>query len=124
MSQENVEIVRKGIDAWNQHDAGLWLSNAAPDAEGMPPGPGRGGPTVYRGHDEVASGFAAIWQTWDLFQLEEAQIRDLGDSVLWLGRAKMRGSTSQIPLDQEFAFHTRLREGEVITRRSFLAGRL
>ena len=33
MSQENVEIVRKGIDAWNQHDAGLWLSYAAPDIE-------------------------------------------------------------------------------------------
>ena len=123
MSQENVEVVRKGIDAWNQHDAGLWLSYAAPDVEWMPAGPAAVERTVYRGHDEVASGFAAVWQTWDLFQFEEAQIRDLGDSVLWLGRVKMRGSASQIPLDQEFAVHTRLRDGQVITVRAFLAWR-
>ena len=89
----------------------------------MPAGPAAVERTVYRGHDEVASGFAAIWETWDLFQLEEAQIRDLGDSVLWLGRVKMRGSASQIPLYQEFAVHTRLRDGQVITVRSFLAWR-
>src|SRR6185312_15119306 len=77
MSQENVEVVRKGVDAWNQHDAGLWLSYAAPDVEWMPAGPAAVEQTVYRGHNEVASGFAAIWQTWDLFQCEEAQIRDL-----------------------------------------------
>jgi len=123
MSQGNVEIVREGIEAWNQHDADLWLSYAAPDIEWAPAGPAAVERTVYRGHDEVASGFAAIWETWDLFQLAEAQIRDLGDSVLWLGRVKMRGSASQIPLYQEFAVHTRLRDGQVITVRSFLAWR-
>jgi hypothetical protein len=43
--------------------------------------------------------------------------------VLWLGRVKMRGSASQIPLDQEFAVHARLRDGQVITVRAFLAWR-
>ena len=123
MSQENVEIVRKGIDAWNQHDVGLWLSYAAPDVEWMPAGPAAVERTVYRGHDEVASGFAAVWQTWDLFQFEEDQIRDLGDSVLWLGRVKMRGSASHIDLDQEFAVHIRLQNGQVNTVRTFLAWR-
>jgi ketosteroid isomerase-like protein len=82
MSQENVEIVREGIEAWNQHDADLWLRNAAPDVEWMPAGPAAVEGTVYRGHDEVASGFTEVWQTWEVFHFEEAQIRDLGDSVL------------------------------------------
>jgi ketosteroid isomerase-like protein len=73
MSQENVEIVRKGIEAWNQHDADLWLSYAAPDIEWAPAGPAAVERTVYRGHDEVASGFAAIWETWDVFHFEEGQ---------------------------------------------------
>jgi SnoaL-like domain len=77
-SQENVEVVRKGIEAWNQHDADLWLSYAAPDIEWMPAGPAAVERTIYRGHDEVASGF------------EEAQIHDLGESVLWLGRVSRR----------------------------------
>jgi ketosteroid isomerase-like protein len=123
MSQENVEVVRKGIDAWNQHDAGLWLSNAAPDVEWMPAGPAAVERTVYRGHDEVAGGFNAIWQTWEVFNLEEGEFRDLGDSVLWLGRVKMRGSASHVELDQEFAMLIRLRDGQVITVRSFLAWR-
>ena len=123
MSQENVEVVRKGIEAWNQHDGDLWLSYAAPDVEWMPAGPAAVESTVYRGHDEVASGFDAIWQTWELFHFEETEIRDLGDSVLWLGHVKMRGSASQIDLDQEFAFHTRLQDGKVIAVRSFLRWR-
>ena len=123
MSSENVEVVRKGIEAWNQHDADLWLSYAAPDVEWMPAGPAAVERTVYRGRDEVASGFAAVWQTWDLFQFEEDQVRDLGDSVLWLGRVKMRGGASQLDLDQEFAVHSRLQDGQVITVRAFLGWR-
>jgi ketosteroid isomerase-like protein len=123
MSQENVEIVRKGIDAWNKHDADLWLSYAAPDVEWMPAGPAAVERSVYRGQDEVASGFAAVWQTWDVFHFTEAQIRDLGDSVLWLGRVKMRGSASHIDLDQEFAVHIRLQDGQVVTVRAFLTWR-
>jgi hypothetical protein len=71
----------------------------------------------------VASGFAAVWQTWDVFHFEEDQIRDLGDSVLWLGRVKIRGSASHIDLDQEFAVHSRLQDGQVTTVRTFLAWR-
>ena len=123
MSQGNVEVVRKGIEAWNQHDADLWLSYAAADVEWMPAGPATVERSVYRGRDEVASGFAAVWQTWELFQLEEDQVRDLGDAVLWLGRVKMRGGASQLDLDQEFAVHTRLHEGQVIAVRSFLGWR-
>ena len=121
MSQRNVEIVREGIEAWNQHDSDLWVRNASPDVEWMPAGPAAVEQTVYRGHDEVASGFAAIWETWDEFHLQEGQIRDLGDSVLWLGRVKIRGSASHIDLDQEFAVHIRLQDGQVISVRSFLA---
>jgi ketosteroid isomerase-like protein len=123
MSQGNVEIMRKGIEAWNQHDADRWLSYAAPDVEWAPAGPAAVERTVYRGHDEVAGGFAAIWETWDVFQFEEGQIRDLGDSVLWLGRVKMRGKASNIDLDQEFAVHIRLQDGQVHRVRTFLAWR-
>ena len=121
MSSETVEMVRKGIEAWNQHDADAWLRYAAPEIEWMPAGPAAVERAVYRGHDEVASGFAAVWETWDLFQFEENQVSDLGDSVLWLGRVKMRGSASQVELDQEFAIHSLVREGRVTRVRTFLS---
>ena len=123
MSQEDVEIVRKGIEAWNRRDAELWLSYANPEIEWMPAGPAAVEGTLYRGYEEVASGFASVWETWEEFRFEESEVRDLGESVLWLGRVKMRGRASHVELDQEFAVHFVLRGGNVITVRAFLAWR-
>jgi ketosteroid isomerase-like protein len=99
----------------------LWLSNAAPEIEWLPAGPAAVESTVYRGYDECASGFAAVWQTWAVFEFQEREVRDLGDSVLWLGRAKMRGSASGVELDQEFAAHSLLSDGKVIRVQTFLS---
>jgi len=121
VSQENVEIVRNAIRAWNQREADLLLSYSAPEIEWMPAGPAAVESAVYRGHDEVASAYAAVWETWDLFQFDEGQVRDLGDSVLWLGRVKMRGSASQVALDQEFAAHWVVRDRKLIRIQAFLS---
>src|ERR1700730_5985882 len=108
MSQANLEVVRKAIEAWNQREADLLLSYAAPEIEWMPAGPAAVESAVYRGYDEVANAYAAVWDTWDLFQFDGGEVRDLGDSALWLGRGKMRGSGSHVELDQEFAVQWRL----------------
>ena len=121
MSQENVEILRKGIAAWNQRDADLWLSYAAPEIEWLPAGPAAVDSTVYRGYEECARGFAAVWETWAVFEFQEGEVRDLGDSVLWLGRVKMRGSASQVELDQEFAVYSLLCNGKVTRTLTFLS---
>ena len=121
MSQENVEVVRRGVEAWNQRDADLWLSYAAPEVEWTPAGPATVEQTVYRGHEEVATGFATVWGTWEEFRLQESAARDLGDAVLWLGRVMMKGGASHVELDQEFAVHAVLRNGKVTSLRSFLA---
>jgi hypothetical protein len=67
---------------------------------------------VYRGYEEVASGFAAVWETGEEFRFQESEVRDLGDSLLWLGRVKMKGGASHVELDQEFAIHAVLRNGK------------
>jgi ketosteroid isomerase-like protein len=121
MSHENVEVVRRGVEAWNQHDGDLWLSYAAPEIEWMPAGPASVERTVYRGYEEVRAGFAAIWETWEEFRFEESEVRDLGNSVLWLGRVKMKGGASQLELDQEFAIHSALHDGKVTAVHTFLA---
>jgi ketosteroid isomerase-like protein len=123
MSQSNVETVRKLLDAWNQRDAQLWLSYAAPEIEWVPAGPAAVEGAVYRGRDEVASGIASVWETWDMFDFREGELRDLGDSVLWLGRVKMRGSASGIELDQEFAIHSVAHAGKITHVRTFLTWR-
>jgi ketosteroid isomerase-like protein len=121
MSQERVEIVRKGIEAWNRHDLDVGLSYLAEDVEWKPASPAAVERSLYRGHDQVASGFAGIWETWEVFLFEEAEIRDLGESVLWLGNVHMRGSASQIALDQEFANHVVFAGDKVVRVEGFLS---
>jgi ketosteroid isomerase-like protein len=121
MSEENLEIVRKLIAAWNEHDEALGASYLADEIEWAPAGPAAVDRVVYRGREECARGFAAVWETWEEFRFREAEVRDLGDSVLWLGRVQMRGRASQLELDQEFANYVELRGGKVIRLRAYLS---
>ena len=121
MSSPGVEVVRKGFEALNQRDADLWLTYAAPEIEWIPAGPAAIERRVYHGHEEVANGLASLWENWDVFRFEEGEVRDLGDSVLWLGRAKLRGRASQVELDQEFALHSLVRSDKFIRVHAFLS---
>jgi ketosteroid isomerase-like protein len=123
MSQANVDLARKGIEAWNRRDADLWLTYAAPEIEWIPAGPAAVEQAVYSGYDEAARGLTAVWDTWEVFEFVESEARDLGDSVLWLGHVKMRGGTSHVELDQEFALHSLVRDGRLIRVKAFLSWR-
>jgi ketosteroid isomerase-like protein len=121
MSQERVEIVRQGIEAWNRHDFELGARHLAPDVEWLPASPAAVERSIYRGHDEVARGFNAIWDTWDVFEFQEREVRDLGDSVLWLGTVHARGGASQVELDQDFANHLVFEGDKVVRIQGFLS---
>jgi ketosteroid isomerase-like protein len=121
MSQENVEVVRAAMDAFNRRDLEALTERFDPEIEWAPGGPAAVERAVYRGRDEVSSGFAATWEAWDLFRMQESEFRDLGVSVLWLGRAQMRGGASHIELDEEFAVHFLVRGGKILRAHGFLA---
>jgi ketosteroid isomerase-like protein len=123
MSQEKVEIVRQGIEAWNRHDFEMGVSHLAPDVEWVPASPAAIERSVYHGLDEVSRGFAAIWDSWDTFEFDEHEVRDLGDSVLWLGVVHMRGSASGMELDQEFANILDFAGDQVVRVRGFRSWR-
>jgi ketosteroid isomerase-like protein len=103
MSQERVETVRQGIEAWNRHDFEHGADNLAEDVEWIPASPAAVEQPVYHGKADVARAFNQIWETWDLWEFEEQEIRDLGDRVLWLGRVHMRGGASQVEIIHDAA---------------------
>ncbi len=121
MSQENVDVVRQVVEAFNRRDLAAMIHRFDPEIEWEPGGPAAVESPIYRGRDEVSSGFIASWETWELFQLEERELRDLGDSIVWLGRAQLRGGASHVELDQEFAVHFLVRDGKIVRLRGFLA---
>jgi ketosteroid isomerase-like protein len=119
MSKENVEIVRQLIQAWNQRDSNLALRYLALEVEWAPAGPAAVERPIYRGHDQVSQGLDATWEAWEEFHFEGDDFRDLDDSVLWLGRVQMRGGTSHLELDQEWAIYCSLRDGKVFRIHAF-----
>ena len=119
MSQENVEAARQLIQAFNRRDLAAMTESFDPEIEWTPGGPAAVERAVYRGRDEVLDGFAATWETWEVFHLEEHEARDLGDAVVWLGRAQLRGGASHVELDQEFAVRLLMDGGKMVRINGF-----
>ncbi len=121
MSQENVDVARQLIQAFNRRDLAAMTERFDPEIEWTPGGPAAVERAVYRGRDEVSDGFAATWETWEVFHLEEHGVRDLGEAILWLGRARLKGDASHVELDQEFAVHLLMDGGKIARIHGFLA---
>jgi ketosteroid isomerase-like protein len=123
MSEENVEPIRRAIEAWNRADIDGWLDEATRDFVWIPAGPAAVERSVYRGRDEVREAMAggAGREIWEEFRFEESEIRSLGESVVWLGRVHAKGKASEVELDQEFAIHAVVRDGRLARTEGFLS---
>jgi ketosteroid isomerase-like protein len=119
VSEDDVEIVRRVLAAWNRRDPDAARIHLAPEIEWEPASPSAVERSVYRGHDEVAHAAAALWETWEVFRFDETEIRVLGDSLVWLGHVHLKGSASQVELDQVFGITFSLRGGKVVRGRAF-----
>src|SRR5436190_8848899 len=97
MSQETVDVARRSLDAWNRDDLDAWLETGHPEIEwtsGIATEV-RGGAQVYRGELEMRRFWDEWHSVWDL-TVEVSEVRDLGDTVVTLGRIRTRGKTSGI----------------------------
>ena len=119
MSHENVEAARQLIKAFNRRDPAAMTESSDPEIEWTPGGPAAVERAVYRGRDEVSDGFLATWEAWEVFHFEGHQARDLGDSILWLGRAQLKGGASHLELDQEFAVRFLFEGGKIVRINGF-----
>jgi ketosteroid isomerase-like protein len=91
MSEENVEIVRKGIEALNRRDLlaarALWRSDAEIDWS-RSKGPLKG---VYRGRAEIERFQNEFWSTFEKVEVEPHGFTPAGADVVVPNTAHMRG---------------------------------
>lgn len=126
MSRETMAIVRQGIRAWNGRDLAAldrWFAHVTPDYQWIPASPAAVERAVYRGRDEIAAALSELWETWEEFHMEETELQDLGESVLWLGRVGARGRGSDVELENEFAIHFAFRAGKLARAEAFFSWR-
>jgi ketosteroid isomerase-like protein len=113
MSQENVELVKRSIAAFNRRDidaAGRdWDAEAEVDwsrSLGVEAG-------IYRGREEIR----AFWATWlelfDRWEADTSEFIDCGDHVVWPNVARMRGRDG-IEVEAHSTVVVTLRAGRIV----------
>ena len=93
MSQENVEIAQRMVEAYNSGDVRAFLNLATGDFEWLTSMGAIEG-EVFRGHEGIEAYFANLRTAWEELTLSVDEMRDLGERVLWLGRIDGRGRGS------------------------------
>ena len=94
------------FDGWNRGDVDAWLELAHPEVEFYSEVAGRmeGAETVSRGLDGAAPVLGRLARGLESMTIEVAEARDLGDTVLVLGRMRARGEGSGVDLEQPVAY--------------------
>src|SRR5947208_13182523 len=124
MSQENVKVVRRGLEAWQRDDLDTWLSTLDPAVEWhtalerLVGGVG----SFYRGIDGMREFWTAYRTELEDFRIEAEELRDVGDDrVLGLGHLWWRGPASGIELDSPVGLVFTLRNGRIIRSMDYLS---
>jgi ketosteroid isomerase-like protein len=126
MSQEHVETVRRAHEAWETDDLDGFLSEMHPDVEWHPSlEPAlEGRATTYNGHEGVRRAWAEYrGEAFGRLAARVEEIRDLGESVLVLGRFAVTGRTTGIELDSEIGQLATFRDGKIATVHDYLSHR-
>jgi ketosteroid isomerase-like protein len=111
MSQENVDHVRRIMEAWDRGDYetlnALAEGRVAPDFELDPLYLDR----VYKGDEalQVGADMAAVWED---YRATTEEIVDLGEHVLMVRHVTARGAIGGVPVDFRFFMLVRF-EGEI-----------
>jgi ketosteroid isomerase-like protein len=118
MSEENVEIMRRSIEAWNRRDlttaSALWRSDGEIDWL-RAQGPLKG---VYRGYGERETFWDEFWSTFEDVQLETHGYTQAGAEVVVPNTAHLRGRDG-IEVTASSTFVYTVENGEITRLRMF-----
>jgi ketosteroid isomerase-like protein len=119
MSQENVELVKRLIDAFNKRDVDAFAEITTPDFEWSTSMAAVEG-EIFWGREGIDTYFARMRDAWDEFLALADDYRDLGDRVLWQGRLEARGLGSGVPVSAPLDILYEVRDGKISLMHSYL----
>jgi ketosteroid isomerase-like protein len=116
MSQENVDYVRRALEAFNRRDIEGLVEMLDPEVDWQVPTEVPGAST-YHGHDGVRRAVAEMLDTFAGLQADPERFIDAGDRVVVLYYWRGSGSASGVPvdaLDVQVAVVTAFRNGKAV----------
>ncbi|MGH8573947.1 MAG: nuclear transport factor 2 family protein [Gammaproteobacteria bacterium] len=118
MSQDEVETAQRFVDRWNETGEFPWDEVDPDEVFVIDPSSLVAG--TYRGHDGIRTLLRLTAETFDEFRYEVDEWVDLGESILALGRIRVRGAQSGATGTQSGAWVVQVRDGTIASYRSHL----
>jgi ketosteroid isomerase-like protein len=112
---ENVEVVRRGLEAFNRRDVPALMETCDPDVEFFPLRALLEG-ISYRGEEGLRKVMA---EEWTELRVEAQEFREVGDRVLTLGLLHARGRASGIETAWPMGWVSEMRDGRVLRLRTY-----
>ena len=117
MSQENVELSHRIVDAFNRRDLDALLALADDDIEGAPALASIEG--HYHGHAGIRRWWESLFSGLPDFTVEVVEVRDLGDLTVAVLHFRAEGAVSHAPVEQRVWQVAEWRDGKAIWWQTF-----
>ena len=118
MSQENVEIARKGVQAFLENDFEGWFALASPGYKLYPRPEEPGVKECYEGWDEVLDYLVNWYSGWKEYTGEPERFIDAGNWVV-VEMNEVGIAESGVRIEQRFAHAFKIEDGKGTERRMF-----
>ena len=119
MPPRNIELVRRGYDAWNRCDMAGVLELVDPSFEWHEASEVPGGVHVYT-REQFESYLMSLERVWEMFRFEARELREVGDLVLADVLARARGRVSGVEVTQRFVHVWTMRNERACRMRAYL----
>jgi ketosteroid isomerase-like protein len=119
MSQQNVDVVRQGLEAFNSEDMERILAFVDPDFETAVSGELSAEPDTYRGHDGIRRYFESFRDAMDEIRFEPERFWDAGEAVVVAIRLTAKGRQTAIRVEQRIAQVWSIRDGRAVSVRTY-----
>jgi ketosteroid isomerase-like protein len=119
VSRENIELVRRLVDAFNERDAEKFAQVTTDDFEWSTSVMAVEG-EIFLGREGIETYFSRMRDAWDEFKAEIDSYRDLGERVLISGQIEARGRGSGAPVAAPLDILYDFRDGKISRMSSFL----
>jgi ketosteroid isomerase-like protein len=119
MSEENVEVVRRGYEAFSRGDPDAMDAYLAPTFEYTATGTIPGVVGVYRGPEGLRKFLSAFWDEFEDARIELRELIDAGDHVLASITMQGRGKRSGVEARWDIWQLWTLRDGKGVRAQAF-----
>jgi ketosteroid isomerase-like protein len=120
MSQENVDLVRRGFDAYQRRDVQGMCDVAHSDCEVFTFTVGVVEAQPFRGHAGIADWMAQELEPWAAWRVEPGELREVGERVLVRAAVTARGKGSAVELNSDAGMVFEFRDKKIAQVSSYL----